>query len=84
MILNNDVILILGCVAFALVLVLIGVVIAKNKEIVTCKSKMEILDAQNRELSIYNARLEAELHAQKEGNSALKSDLDEQGKKLEL
>ena len=77
-------ILILGCVAFALVLVLIGVVIAKNKEIVTCKSKMEILDAQNRELSIYNARLEAELHAQKEGNSALKSDLDEQGKKLEL
>jgi DNA recombination protein RmuC len=84
LILNNDVILILGCVAFALVLVLIGVVIAKNKEIVTCKSKMEILDAQNRELSIYNARLEAELHAQKEGNSALKSDLDEQGKKLEL
>lgn len=84
MILNNDVILILGCVAFALVLVLIGVVIAKNKEIVTCKSKMEILDAQNRELSIYNARLEAELHAQKEGNSALKSDLDEQGKKLEF
>lgn len=84
MILNNDVILILGCVAFALLLVLIGVVIAKNKEIVTCKSKMEILDAQNRELSIYNARLEAELHAQKEGNSALKSDLDEQGKKLEL
>ena len=84
MILNNDVILILGCVAFAFLLVLIGVVIAKNKEIVTCKSKMEILDAQNRELSIYNARLEAELHAQKEGNSALKSDLDEQGKKLEL
>ena len=84
MILNNDVILILGCVAFALLLVLIGVVIAKNKKIVTCKSKMEILDAQNRELSIYNARLEAELHAQKEGNSALKSDLDEQGKKLEL
>lgn len=84
MILNNDVILILGCVAFALLLVLIGVVIAKSKEIVTCKSKMEILDAQNRELSIYNARLEAELHAQKEGNSALKSDLDEQGKKLEL
>ncbi len=84
MILNNDVILILGCVAFSLLLVLIGVVIAKNKEIVTCKSKMEILDAQNRELSIYNARLEAELHAQKEGNSALKSDLDEQGKKLEL
>lgn len=81
---NNDVILILGCVAFALLLVLIGVVIAKSKEIVTCKSKMEILDAQNRELSIYNARLEAELHAQKEGNSALKSDLDEQGKKLEL
>ena len=35
-------------------------------------------------MSIYNARLEAELHAQKEGNSALKSDLDEQGKKLEL
>ena len=84
MILNNDVILILGCVAFALLLVLIGVVIAKSKEIVTCKSKIEILDAQNRELSIYNARLEAELHAQKEGNSALKSDLDEQGKKLEL
>ncbi len=84
MILNNDVILILGCVAFALLLVLIGVVIAKSKEIVTCKAKMEILDAQNRELSIYNARLEAELHAQKEGNSALKSDLDEQGKKLEL
>ena len=84
MILNNDVILILGCVAFSLLLVLIGVVIAKNKEIVTCKAKMEILDAQNRELSIYNARLEAELHAQKEGNSALKSDLDEQGKKLEL
>lgn len=82
--LNNDVILILGCVACALLLVLIGVVIAKNKEIVTCKSKMEILDAQNRELSIYNARLEAELHAQKEGNIALKSDLDEQGKKLEL
>lgn len=84
MILNNDVILILGCVAFAFLLVLIGVVIARSKEIVTCKSKMEILDAQNRELSIYNARLEAELHAQKEGNSALKSDLDEQGKKLEL
>jgi len=84
LILNNDVILILGCVAFALLLVLIGVVIAKSKEIVTCKAKMEILDAQNRELSIYNARLEAELHAQKEGNSALKSDLDEQGKKLEL
>ena len=84
MILNNDVILILGCVAFALLLVLIGVVIAKSKEIVTCKAKMEILDAQNRELSIYNARLEAELHAQKEGNSALKSDLDEQSKKLEL
>ena len=84
MILNNDVILILGCVAFSLLLVLIGVVIAKNREIVTCKAKMEILDAQNRELSIYNARLEAELHAQKEGNSALKSDLDEQGKKLEL
>lgn len=81
---NYDVILILGCVAFILVLVLIGVVIAKNKEIVTCKSKIEILDAHNRELSICNARLEAELHAQKEGNSALKSDLDEQGKKLEL
>ena len=38
MILNNDVILILGCVAFSLLLVLIGVVIAKNKEIVTCKT----------------------------------------------
>lgn len=56
----------------------------KSQEILTCKGHLETLDAHTRALSIENATLKAELHAQKEGNQKLKYDLDEQGKKLEL
>ena len=56
----------------------------KSHEILTCKVHIETLDTLNRAMSIENATLRAEVSAQKEGNLKLKSDLDEQGQKLEL
>ena len=46
--------------------------------------KFEQLSAENLRLNMHNAKLNAEIEAQKEGNARLKLDLDEQGKKLEL
>ncbi|ACZ12440.1 DNA recombination protein RmuC [Sulfurospirillum deleyianum] len=46
--------------------------------------KFEQLSAENLRLNMHNAKLNAEIEAQKEGNARLKVDLDEQGKKLEL
>lgn len=85
MILNDVVLLgIVGAILLVLVLILVWVIVAKNKEIFTCNAKLAVLEEENKQLSIQNARLQAELHAQKEGNLALKLDLEEQGKKLEL
>ena len=85
MILNDVVLLgIFGAILLIVVLVLAWIIVAKNKEIVTCNTKMTVIEEENKQLSIQNARLQAEIHAQKEGNLALKSDLEEQGKKLEL
>lgn len=85
MILNDVVLLgIFGAILLIVVLVLAWIIVAKNKEIVTCNAKMTLVEEENKQLSIQNARLQAEIHAQKEGNLALKSDLEEQGKKLEL
>ncbi len=85
MILNDVVLLgIVGAILLVLVLILAWVIVAKNKEIFTCNAKLAVLEEENKQLSIQNARLLTELHAQKEGNLALKSDLEEQGKKLEL
>ena len=82
----NDVVLLgmFGAILLIVVLVLAWIIVAKNKEIVTCNTKMTVIEEENKQLSIQNARLQAEIHAQKEGNLALKSDLEEQGKKLEL
>lgn len=65
-------------------LILLWLLKEKSQEILTCKLDSEALDTQNRTLSIENATLKAELHAQKEGNEKLKGDFDEQGSKLEL
>jgi len=42
------------------------------------------ISVENTALKIYNATIEAELKAQREGNQKLKDDLEEQGLKLEL
>lgn len=56
----------------------------KSKEIVELKNFATQIQDENVMLSIQKAKLEAELTAQREGNIALKADLDEQGKQLEL
>lgn len=83
---SNDTLILIFWAFGSLLVVLVGVwlVREKNKEIFTCKAKNEALSEENKTLSVHNATLKAELHAQKEGNAALKADLEEQGKKLEL
>lgn len=70
---------------FCVVVVALGFWIASIlKEVALQRAKVEKLGAENRSLSMQCASLEAELKAQKLGNAALKDDLEEQGKKLEL
>lgn len=56
----------------------------KEQMIIQLQTKYEHLSAENLRLNMHNAKLNAEIEAQKEGNARLKLDLDEQGKKLEL
>lgn len=56
----------------------------KAREISELRSFCTTLQSENMELSVQRAKLEAELTAQKEGNAALKADLEEQSQKLEL
>jgi len=56
----------------------------KEQMIIQLQTKYEHLSAENLHLHMHNAKLNAEIEAQKEGNARLKFDLDEQGKKLEL
>ena len=56
----------------------------KNKEIADLRLFATQLQNDLMELNAQKAKLEAELQAQKEGNVALKADLEEQAKKLEL
>ena len=56
----------------------------KNQEILAYKNNAKELNEENRFLSIENAKLEATLEAQTLSYTALKSDFEEQSKKLEL
>lgn len=56
----------------------------KSKEIVELKNFATQIQDENILLSVQKAKIEAELSAQREGNIALKADLEEQGKRLEL
>lgn len=56
----------------------------KNKEIVELRSFCTQVQNENMELSVQKAKIEAELAAQREGNIALKTDLEEERQKLEL
>ena len=56
----------------------------KNQEILAYKNNSKELNEENRFLSIENAKLEATLEAQTLSYTALKSDFEEQSKKLEL
>lgn len=56
----------------------------KARELGELRSFCTTLQSENMELSVQKAKLEAELVAQKEGNAALKADLEEQSQKLEL
>lgn len=56
----------------------------KAAQIVELQAKNEQFGSENLALNMQNAKLQAELNAQKEGNAKLKFDLEEQGKKLEL
>ncbi len=76
-----------GSIAF-LVLSALGmfvwIVREKSAEIFTCKSLYAATLEENQRLGIEKATLEAQLYAQKENYYALKSDFEEQSKKLEL
>lgn len=56
----------------------------KNREVADLRHFATQLQNDMMTVNTQKARLEAELEAQKEGNIALKADLDEQAKKLEL
>ncbi|AFL68775.1 DNA recombination protein RmuC [Sulfurospirillum barnesii] len=56
----------------------------KEQVLAELQRKYEHLGAENLRLNMHNAKLNAEIEAQKEGNARLKFDLDEQGKTLEL
>ncbi|MDD2383670.1 MAG: DNA recombination protein RmuC [Sulfurospirillaceae bacterium] len=66
------------------VAVMVWNIVDKKAQIAQMQAKNEQLMSENLALNMKNARFEAELNAQKEGNQKLKDDLDEQGKKLEL
>ncbi len=76
-----------GVIAFGVV-VFMGVAFwmlhEKNQEILTYQNHAKELSEENRFLSIENAKLEATLEAQVQNYSVLKSDFEEQSKKLEL
>ena len=66
------------------VAVMVWNIIDKKAQIEQMQAKNEQLMSDNLTLNMQNARFEAELNAQRDGNQKLKDDLDEQGKKLEL
>ncbi|MDD3343989.1 MAG: DNA recombination protein RmuC, partial [Sulfurospirillaceae bacterium] len=67
-----------------IVAVMVWNIVDKKTQIAQMQAKNEQLMSENLALNMKNARFEAELNAQKEGNQKLKDDLEEQGKKLEL
>lgn len=76
-------------ITFCVAMVVLGVWVKslfkeKVYELAEFKAKNEQLASDNLALHMQNAKLQAELQAQKEGNQKLKLDLEEQGKKLEL
>jgi len=77
------------CASFILMLIIVAVwfkslLNEKAKEIAELKNFATQIQDENITLSVAKAKLEAEFIAQKEGNIALKADLDEQSKRLEL
>ena len=67
-----------------LVALLLWSIREKNADVFTCKTSLNAALEENQRLHIQKATLETQLEAQKQNYSALKSDFEEQSKKLEL
>ena len=85
----QEILLLAIFITFCVAMVVLGLWVKslfkeKVYELAEFKAKNEQLASDNLALHMQNAKLQAELQAQKEGNQQLKLDLEEQGKKLEL
>lgn len=85
----QEILLLAIFITFCVAMVVLGLWVKslfkeKMYELAEFKAKNEQLASDNLALHMQNAKLQAELQAQKEGNQQLKLDLEEQGKKLEL
>ena len=85
----QEILLLAIFITFCVAMVVLGLWVKslfkeKVYELAEFKAKNEQLVSDNLALHMQNAKLQAELQAQKEGNQKLKLDLEEQGKKLEL
>ena len=78
--------LMIGVLVFCLILViwLYSQLSNKTKELKELQFFCTQIQNENVQTTVKSAKLEAELEAQREGNIALKADMEEQSKKLEL